>query len=108
MTSDIDALWCELEALERRLRAPVPHDAHHGADWFDDWRARLDRVKRVRSALFFSGPMAHWLVAERLCTPLRCVQPGCPRSVEDSEHGQVLAGLLGRRGQACPGLRSIA
>jgi hypothetical protein len=66
MTPDIDALWRELEALERRLRAPAPHDAHRGADWFDDWRARLDRVQRVRRALFLSGSVAQRLVAERL------------------------------------------
>jgi hypothetical protein len=66
MTPDIDALWRELEAFERRLRAPAQHDAHHGADWFDDWRARLDRMRRVRGALFLSGSVAQRLVAERL------------------------------------------
>jgi hypothetical protein len=66
MTPDIDAFWRELDAVERRLRAPAPHDAHRGADWFDDWRVRLNRVQRVRGALFLSGPIAHRLLAERL------------------------------------------
>jgi hypothetical protein len=63
---DLNTIWRELESLERRIAAPAPHDAHHGPDWFDDWRARLDRVLRVRSALSQSGSLAHRLLAERL------------------------------------------
>jgi hypothetical protein len=63
---DLNTIWRELESLERRIAAPAPHDAHHGPDWFDDWRARMDRVLRVRSALSQSGPVAHRLLAERL------------------------------------------
>jgi hypothetical protein len=63
---DLNTIWRELESLERRIAAPAPHDAHHGPDWFDDWRARVDRVLRVRSALSQSGPLAHRLLAERL------------------------------------------
>jgi hypothetical protein len=66
LLGDLNTVWRELESLERRIAAPAPHDAHHGPDWFDDWRARLNRVQRVRAALAQSGAVAHRLLVERL------------------------------------------
>jgi hypothetical protein len=64
--SDLNAIWRELEIMERRIAAPAPHNAQHGGDWFDDWQARLHRVRRVRGALLQSGAIAQRLIAERL------------------------------------------
>jgi hypothetical protein len=52
--------------LETAGGAPALPQAQRGSDWFDDWRARLNRVERMRQALFLSGSVAQRLVAEQL------------------------------------------
>jgi hypothetical protein len=66
MVWDVDSCWRALQDLERRLRSPALPQAQRGSDWFDDWRARLNRVERMRQALFLSGSVAQRLVAEQL------------------------------------------
>jgi hypothetical protein len=66
MTPRLDSLLRELHSLERRQRGGMPHHAHRGSDWLDDWQARLNRVERVQGALFLSGPTATRILVERL------------------------------------------
>jgi hypothetical protein len=66
MPPSTDALWRALESLERRIRTPAFPAAHRDTIWFEDWQARLNRVERIRGAIFLSGSITGHLVAERL------------------------------------------
>jgi hypothetical protein len=72
MSSEESSIWQALQRLERQIlsRGRPPgqalYDPRRSVDWFDELQARFDRVRRVRTALDLSGPLAHRLIAERL------------------------------------------